>query len=153
MQQEGSPKGVATRWVNMMKDTSTTNNATQCSPVTSEAIAPKAASAAWVPSIFAKNKAAPTSSTAQQVAHCCCYAAVAILLGCACACACDMCMCACPSMRMCTCPSMCICLCRFMCTTAYCCWHIKSERAVQMCTCSPQLVSISKHVAVNHADT
>ncbi|KAL0037819.1 hypothetical protein WJX79_000458 [Trebouxia sp. C0005] len=66
LQQEGSPKGVATRWVNMMKDTSTTNNATQCSPVTSEAIAPKAASAAWVPSIFAKNKAAPTSSTAQQ---------------------------------------------------------------------------------------
>ncbi|DBA80767.1 hypothetical protein WJX77_006781 [Trebouxia sp. C0004] len=67
-QQEGSPKGVATRWVNMMKDTSTTNTATQRSPVTSETMAPKPASPAWVPSIFAKNKAAPTSTVQQQPA-------------------------------------------------------------------------------------
>ena len=69
MQQEGSPKGVASRWVDMMKVNSTTSTATQRSPVTSEAMAPKPVSPAWVPSMFAKNKAAP-SSAVQQVAYC-----------------------------------------------------------------------------------
>ena len=53
----------------MMKDKSTTNTATKCSPVTSEAMTPKPASPAWVPSIFANNKAAPTAAV-QQVAYC-----------------------------------------------------------------------------------
>ncbi len=66
-----------------MKVNSTTSTATQRSPVTSEAMAPKPASPAWVPSIFAKNNSAPTSSV-QQVAYCCCYAAAAALLGSTC---------------------------------------------------------------------